>query len=244
MADFATLVPDALGFFEDLAQNNDRDWFAAEKPRYEAVVKRPAEALLDTLGAWLTAETGRAQTPKLYRINRDLRFSKDKTPYNTHLHLQWSDPATGIAHLFGVSRGYVCAGLGAMAFDKAALLALNAALARVSKTPSLPNPLPDPPPVPISALADVRLIERVAGTLAAHFGLASMQIEADVGRIVGETAAVRAERRRRERDRRAREAIEADPFVRSVLDELGGSIVPESIRPLDAPTMTQGDDDA
>ncbi|MEZ5649209.1 MAG: DNA polymerase III subunit gamma/tau [Burkholderiaceae bacterium] len=98
--------------------------------------------------------------------------------------------------------------------------------------------------VPISALADARLIERVAGTLAAHFGLVSMQIEAEVGRIAGETAAMRAERRRRERDRRAREAIEADPFVRSVLDELGGSIVPESIRPLDAPTMTQGDDDA
>lgn len=120
MADFATLVPDALGFFEDLAQNNDRDWFAAEKLRYEAVVKRPAEVLLDTLGAWLTAETGRAQTPKLYRINRDLRFSRDKTPYNTHLHLQWSD-AGGLAHLFGVSPDYVCAGVGAMGFDNTAL---------------------------------------------------------------------------------------------------------------------------
>lgn len=119
--DFSTLVPDALGFFDDLAADNSRDWFVANKTRYEAEVKAPAEALLEVLGARLEAATGARQTPKLYRIHRDLRFSKDKTPYNTHLHLQWSDRATGICHLFGVSRDYVCAGVGAMAFDKAAL---------------------------------------------------------------------------------------------------------------------------
>ncbi len=121
MTEFDTLVPDALAFFDDLAANNTRDWFAEHKPRYEAAVKRPAEALLATVGARLEAETGVAQTPKLYRIHRDLRFSKDKTPYNTHLHLQWSDKATGICHLFGASRAYVTAGVGAMGFDKPAL---------------------------------------------------------------------------------------------------------------------------
>ena len=121
MNDFDTLVPDALAFFDDLAANNSRDWFAENKPRYEAAVKRPAEDLLTALGAWLEAEIGAAQTPKLYRIHRDLRFSKDKTPYNTHMHLQWSDKATGICHLFGASRDYVSAGVGAMVFDKPAL---------------------------------------------------------------------------------------------------------------------------
>ena len=121
MPDFDTLVPDALGFFDDLAADNSRDWFSANKARYERDVKAPAEALLAEIGAQLEAMTGSTPVPKLYRINRDLRFCKDKTPNNTHLHLQWSDPATGIAHLFGVSRAYVCAGLGAMAFDKAAL---------------------------------------------------------------------------------------------------------------------------
>ena len=121
MQDFSTLVPDALGFFDDLAANNSRDWFAANKPRYEAEVKGPAEALLDVLGARLESATGAALTPKLYRIHRDLRFSKDKTPYNTHLHLQWTDAATGLCHLFGVSQSYVCAGVGAMGFDKRAL---------------------------------------------------------------------------------------------------------------------------
>ena len=121
MTDFDTLVADAIGFFDDLAANNSRDWFADSKPRYETSVKRPAEAMLATFGAWLDKETGAVQTPKLYRIHRDLRFSKDKTPYNTHMHLQWSDRATGICHLFGVSRGYVSAGVGAMVFDKPAL---------------------------------------------------------------------------------------------------------------------------
>ena len=121
MPDFDTLVADALGFFDDLGANNTRDWFTANKSRYEAAVKRPAEALLAETGARLEAQTGRAQKAKLYRIHRDLRFSKDKTPYNTHLHLQWTDPRTGVCHLFGVSRDYVCAGVGAMGFDKPAL---------------------------------------------------------------------------------------------------------------------------
>ena len=121
MPEFDTLVADALGFFDDLAADNSRDWFAANKARYERAVKDPAEALLAEIAVQIATATGAAPETKLYRINRDLRFSKDKTPYNTHLHLQWSDPATGICHLFGVSRAYVCAGVGAMGFDKAAL---------------------------------------------------------------------------------------------------------------------------
>ena len=121
MENFDTLTADARAFFDDLAADNSRDWFAANKARYEQAVKAPAEALLDVIGARLAAATGAAQTPKLYRIHRDLRFSRDKTPYNTHLHLQWSEATTGICHLFGVSRDYAAAGVGAMGFDKPAL---------------------------------------------------------------------------------------------------------------------------
>ena len=46
MPEFDTLVADALGFFDDLAADNSRDWFAANKARYERAVKDPAEALL------------------------------------------------------------------------------------------------------------------------------------------------------------------------------------------------------
>jgi uncharacterized protein (TIGR02453 family) len=118
---FDRLIPEARAFFDALAANNNRDWFGAHKGEYEAVVKRPAKLFLDEVGAWLNAETGTPQVPKLYRVHRDLRFSKDKTPYSTHLHLQWSDNTSGICHMFGVSRDYVTAGVGAMAFSKPAL---------------------------------------------------------------------------------------------------------------------------
>lgn len=121
MTDFERLVPEAVAFFDALAANNTRSWFAENKARYEREVKRPAEALLDTVAARLEAATGTAPAAKLYRIHRDVRFSKDKTPYNTHLHMQWCDTATGVCHLFGVARSHVCAGVGVMGFDPAGL---------------------------------------------------------------------------------------------------------------------------
>ncbi|MEZ5767267.1 MAG: DUF2461 family protein [Paracoccaceae bacterium] len=83
MPEFDTLVADALGFFDDLAADNSRDWFAANKARYERAVKAPAEALLAEIAVQIATATGAAPETKLYRINRDLRFSKDKTPYST-----------------------------------------------------------------------------------------------------------------------------------------------------------------
>jgi uncharacterized protein (DUF2461 family) len=40
--------------------------------------------------------TGKPHVPKVFRIHRDVRFSKDKTPYNTHLHLMWSRPGDAV----------------------------------------------------------------------------------------------------------------------------------------------------
>jgi uncharacterized protein (TIGR02453 family) len=113
--EFSTLIPETLDFMADLAMNNTREWFSTHKSEYEALVKQPAERLLETVGATLQAQTGVPVTPKLYRIHRDLRFSKDKTPYNTHLHLQWNPPGP-VGFLFGVSANYVCAGAGVMGF--------------------------------------------------------------------------------------------------------------------------------
>ena len=112
----------ALGFLTRLSENNSRDWFQAHKAAYETQVKRPAEALLEQLSAPLTKLAGAPVTPKLFRIHRDLRFSKDKTPYNTHLHLSWSAP-DGTAWMFGLSREYCCAGAGVMGFSKPGLTA-------------------------------------------------------------------------------------------------------------------------
>jgi uncharacterized protein (TIGR02453 family) len=67
----------ACRFYEDLADNNSRDWFAANRDRYESEVRAPLEYLLDDLAG----EFGEA---KVFRPNRDVRFSKDKSPYKTN----------------------------------------------------------------------------------------------------------------------------------------------------------------
>ena len=87
---FATLIPDARRFFAELQANNTKDWFEANKPRYTDRVRKPAEALGEVMAAELGRLTGRTLSSKVYRINRDVRFSKDKSPYNTHLHMLWS----------------------------------------------------------------------------------------------------------------------------------------------------------
>lgn len=117
---FDTMVPDAVAFLEKLAKNNTRDWFQAHKADYEAAVKRPGIAFADVIAERLEDLTGTAHTPKLFRVHRDVRFSKDKTPYHTHLHLLWSS-GSGPGFFFGASPDNVTAGCGAMGFDKRAL---------------------------------------------------------------------------------------------------------------------------
>ena len=123
---FADLIPDARAFLTELAQNNSRDWFTAHKDQYETALKRPALLLLDHFAAGLSAQTDHPVTTKLFRPHRDVRFSKDKTPYNTHLHMLWQ---VGQAALFfGVAPGYVTFGGGVMAFDKNQLTNWRAAV--------------------------------------------------------------------------------------------------------------------
>ncbi|MEP3387754.1 MAG: DUF2461 domain-containing protein [Reichenbachiella sp.] len=74
-------------FFNELAINNQKEWFHANKKRYESEVKKPFEFFLSVLIAAIQKEDPSLSiSPKdcILRINRDLRFSKDKTPYNLH----------------------------------------------------------------------------------------------------------------------------------------------------------------
>lgn len=68
---------DALDFFDDLAVENTRTWWQANRERWERSVRGPMEALLDGLAD----EFGEAH---LYRPHRDVRFSADKSPYKDH----------------------------------------------------------------------------------------------------------------------------------------------------------------
>lgn len=67
----------ATTFFTELAADNSRDWWLAHKPRYDAEIRGPLEQLLEDLAH----EFGEA---KVFRPNRDTRFSKDKSPYKVN----------------------------------------------------------------------------------------------------------------------------------------------------------------
>lgn len=85
----ACFTPATFGFLRDLARNNNREWFLANKARYEEQLRTPFLNLLGELQAPLArisphyrADT-RSQGGSLFRQHRDTRFSNDKTPYKT-----------------------------------------------------------------------------------------------------------------------------------------------------------------
>ena len=73
-------------FFKELDQNNNKEWFHANKKAYEEHVKKPFLKLLEVLIPKVKRlDPQISMNPKdaLFRINKDIRFSKDKSPYNT-----------------------------------------------------------------------------------------------------------------------------------------------------------------
>ncbi|GAA4450904.1 DUF2461 domain-containing protein [Nibrella saemangeumensis] len=79
----ATLTVATLYFLRDLAQNNQREWFHMNRKRYEAA-RQEFEALIGQVLLQLTAIEPLPNTEVkdcIFRINRDIRFSKDKSPY-------------------------------------------------------------------------------------------------------------------------------------------------------------------
>ncbi len=83
-----TFGPEAFAFLRDLKANQDRDWFQANKPRYETFVREPMTHLVKELSAAMASrDLPLRGDPKrsVFRINRDVRFSKDKRPYKTNI---------------------------------------------------------------------------------------------------------------------------------------------------------------
>ncbi len=92
MADeFAGFGRETFAFLRDLTQHNERDWFNANRTRYEAYYLTPALAFINAIGPRLaTVLPGDVRfdprvNGSLFRINRDVRFSKDRTPYKNHI---------------------------------------------------------------------------------------------------------------------------------------------------------------
>ena len=89
MAGFAGFSPEALKFLKALKKNNDREWFQPRKEEYERLWRAPMIELVTALQAdvlkfapdYVHDEPSKA----VFRIYRDTRFSKNKTPYKTHV---------------------------------------------------------------------------------------------------------------------------------------------------------------
>jgi uncharacterized protein (TIGR02453 family) len=122
--DFTGFTGRTIAFLSDLEANNNREWFNANRPLYEAAVKKPANAFAELMAGEIESLTGLAQKPKIFRINRDIRFSRDKTPYNAHIHIAWTPLDAGAsppAFMFGLSTEYCTVGCGVFEFAAPAL---------------------------------------------------------------------------------------------------------------------------
>lgn len=85
---FIGFTPEAIQFLVDLRSNNDRAWFQPRKAEFERLLKEPFETMIVALAERLEARgVPMRADPKRspFRIYRDTRFSKDKSPYKDHL---------------------------------------------------------------------------------------------------------------------------------------------------------------
>ena len=87
-------------FFRDLARNNRKVWMDANRGRYQDFVVKPFRRLLEELSPALLKLDSRFDPTggtgaNFSRINRDIRFAKDKTPYRAQMYLKVSVPFTG-----------------------------------------------------------------------------------------------------------------------------------------------------
>jgi uncharacterized protein (TIGR02453 family) len=86
-SEFSGFHPAALAFLRALRRHNDRTWFESHRPTYEAEVRGPLAALVEEVDVRLASAAPEiVGDPKrsLFRIHRDVRFSRDKSPYKTH----------------------------------------------------------------------------------------------------------------------------------------------------------------
>jgi uncharacterized protein (TIGR02453 family) len=132
------LRPELFAFLRELKQNNDRDWFARNKDRYERDVRQPLLRFiadfakpLGRLTPHLVADP-RPQGGSMFRIHRDTRFSKDKTPYKTHASAQFRHRLGRDVHAPGfylhLEPGRVFGGAGLWRPEPDALAAIRRAL--------------------------------------------------------------------------------------------------------------------
>ncbi|MBA4318192.1 MAG: TIGR02453 family protein [Flavobacterium sp.] len=93
------LSKDSLQFLDDLKANNNRDWFLDNKKRYDVFKKDYQQLVADLLDAMKPLDPSLEMLEVkncTFRINRDIRFSKDKSPYKDHIGVWISSGSKGM----------------------------------------------------------------------------------------------------------------------------------------------------
>lgn len=133
---FPGFPPETLQFLKDLKVNNNREWFQANKSVYDEKVKAPMIELVLALGEELRdfgTDLVTAPDKAIYRIYRDVRFSKDKSPYKTHVAAVFSvrglDKHAGAGLYFHFSPDELLAGGGIYMPGSQQLLAIRQSIA-------------------------------------------------------------------------------------------------------------------
>ena len=124
---FAGFPREAPRFFEELIKNNNPVWFQENKERYQELVLEPFRDFVSALGACLRELTPDLRADprvnrSLFRINRDTRFSRDKTPYKDHAGI-WLWEGSGkrmecSGFYFQLSPDFLMLGVGLYSFPK------------------------------------------------------------------------------------------------------------------------------
>ena len=145
-----SLKPAIFDFLRELKANNERPWFEANKDRYRTDVRDPVLDFIDAFAQPLEkislhfVADPRANGGSLFRIYRDVRFSKDKTPYKTNVGAHFRHAAGKDAHAPGfylhLEPGTCFAGCGVWHPDNQTLGRIrNAIVSRTSEWKSITN---------------------------------------------------------------------------------------------------------
>ena len=135
---FSAFEPSLMDFLEDLSDNNERDWFQANKARYESDVVAPSLAFIAAMESRIQAISPHfVAIPKktggsMMRIYRDTRFGKDKTPYKTNVGIQFRHERGKDIHAPGfyvhIEPDSVFLGIGLWRPESASLTAIRSAI--------------------------------------------------------------------------------------------------------------------
>ena len=103
---FAGMPDEGLAFLEDLEERHTKEFFHAHKRVFQEPVQAPFTALVEAAAARLRRSAPRVGQPKVFRIYRDLRFSRDKTPYKTSMSASVPHRTPGEGDGRGLDTGY------------------------------------------------------------------------------------------------------------------------------------------